>query len=270
MSNQLGTLPSAIEAGSGLEARLAGRRLAVFLDYDGTLTPIVDRPELAIMDPAMREVVRELSTRCPVCIVSGRDRPDVQALVQLDSLIFAGSHGFDMVTPDGRSIQKGVDEAFSGLLEQVTARLHEVMDPIPGALIEPKKASVAAHYRLVADADRFKVEAVVNEILDRHANLKCTPGKMVWEIQPRIDWDKGKAVLYLLGALDLDRPDVVPMYVGDDVTDEHAFEALGSRNGIGVFVGDLDDPEVAGRTTAADFILTSMEEVATFLGGLAR
>jgi trehalose 6-phosphate phosphatase len=92
---------------------------------------------------------------------------------------------------------------------------------------------------------------------------------MVFEIQPRIDWHKGKAVLYLLEALGLDTDDVVPLYLGDDHTDEHAFESLQGR-GIGVFVGHADDPEVGGRTTFADFILNSMEEVERFLGSLAR
>ena len=94
--------------------------------------------------------------------------------------------------------------------------------------------------------------------------LKVMPGKMVYEIQPKIDWDKGKAVLYLLEALDLDREDVVPIYVGDDVTDEDAFEALKGR-GIGIFVGRADDPEVSGRTTAADYVLHTTQEVERFL-----
>jgi trehalose 6-phosphate phosphatase len=92
---------------------------------------------------------------------------------------------------------------------------------------------------------------------------------MVYEIQPKLDWDKGKAVLYLLEALDLDREDIVALYVGDDITDEHAFEAL-SGTGIGIFVGHASDPEVAGRTTAADFVLDSTEEVERFLDTLAR
>jgi trehalose-phosphatase len=99
--------------------------------------------------------------------------------------------------------------------------------------------------------------------------LKVTPGKIVYEIQPKIDWDKGEAVLYLLEGLDLDREDVVPIYLGDDITDEDAFEALGGR-GIGIFVGRADDPEVAGRTTSADYALRSVEEVETFLDTLAR
>jgi trehalose-phosphatase len=92
---------------------------------------------------------------------------------------------------------------------------------------------------------------------------------MVHQLQPKLDWDKGKAVLYLLDALDLERDAVVPFYVGDDSTDEHAFEALSGR-GIGVFVGRADDPEVGGRTTAADFVLDSTEEVERFLDTLAR
>jgi trehalose 6-phosphate phosphatase len=159
---------------------------------------------------------------------------------------------------------------FTGLLEEVKARLHSVMDPIKGALVEPKKASVAAHYRLVAEDERHKVKDIVDAILTDHPDeLKVTPGKMVFEIQPKIDWDKGKAVLYLLKALKLDGDDVMPMYMGDDHTDEHAFEALQGR-GIGVFVGRADDPEVGSRTTYADYILNSMQEVEQFLGSLAR
>jgi trehalose 6-phosphate phosphatase len=92
---------------------------------------------------------------------------------------------------------------------------------------------------------------------------------MVYEVQPKIDWDKGKAVMYLLETLELDRDDVVTMYVGDDVTDEDAFEALEGR-GIGIFVGRADDPEVAGRTTSADYVLYTIPEVEQVLDGLAR
>ena len=270
MAKHIGDLPHALTHGGDLSRRLTGKTPAVFLDYDGTLTPIVDRPEDALISESMRESVRGLASRCPVCVVSGRDRPVVQELMGLDNLIVAGSHGFDIWSPSGGKIEKEHGTEFAALLEEVKARLHAVMDPIDGALVEPKKTSVAAHYRLVAEGERDKVKAVVDQILADHPDeLKCTPGKMVWEIQPKIDWDKGKAVLYLLQALDLDRDDVVPMYMGDDITDEHAFEALVGR-GIGVFVGRADDPEVGGRTTYADYILNTMEEVEQFLGSLAR
>ena len=146
-------------------------------------------------------------------------------------------------------------------------------DPVNGVESEDETLGVRncwGDYRLVSQEERPAVEAVVERLLADHAEeLKVTPGKMVYELQPRLDWDKGKAVLYLLDALDLDRDDVVPCYVGDDITDEHAFEAL-SGTGIGVFVGRADDPEVGGRTTAADFVLDSTEEVERFLDTLAR
>jgi trehalose 6-phosphate phosphatase len=184
--------------------------------------------------------------------------------------VVAGSHGFDIWSPEGGAIEHQAAAGSEGLLERVTSRLRDELEPIEGALIEPKKASVAVHYRLVSEEERPAVEAVVERLLADYAEeLKVTPGKMVYELQPKLDWDKGKAVLYLLDALDLERDDVVPFYIGDDITDEHAFEAL-SRRGIGVFVGRADDPEVGGRTTAADFVLDSAEEVERFLDTLAR
>jgi trehalose-phosphatase len=270
MVRQIGELPHALEDGEQLIRDLAGRRPAVFLDYDGTLTPIVDRPEDALISESMRNAVRELAGRCPVCVVSGRDRQVVQELMGVDDLIVAGSHGFDIWSPAGGEIQREEGEEFGGLLEGVEARLREELDGIEGALVEPKKSSVAAHYRLVSEDKRPGVGRVVEKILAEHpGELKVTPGKLVYEVQPNIDWDKGKAVLYLLGALDLDRGDVVPMYLGDDITDEHAFEAL-PRRGIGIFVGRADDPEVGGRTTSADYVLHDVPEVERFLDALAR
>jgi trehalose 6-phosphate phosphatase len=270
MANNIGDLPDALENAGELERRLEGKRPAVFLDYDGTLTPIVDRPEDAIISDSMREAVEELAERCPVCVVSGRDRPVVQELMGLDNLIVAGSHGFDIWSPDEGKIERGGDDDFDELLDEVKARVREEVEPIEGTSVEPKAASVAVHYRLVSEEEKPKVEEIVDGILEAYPDdLKMTPGKMVYEIQPKIDWDKGKAVLYLLETLGLDREDVVPIYMGDDVTDEDAFGAI-SEGGIGIFVGGPDDPETEGRTTAADYVLDTVQEVERFLDGLAR
>jgi trehalose 6-phosphate phosphatase len=269
MAKEIGDLPHAVENEDELEGRLAGRRPAVFLDYDGTLTPIMARPADARISGSMREAVRSLANRCPVCVVSGRDRKVVQNLMGIDDLIVAGSHGFDIWSPDEGKIEHdlGTD---SGVLDEAKARLEREVGSIEGVLIEEKSVSVAVHYRLAAESERPKVREVVDSLLADHPDgLKVTPGKMVYEVQPKIDWDKGKAVLYLLEVLDLDPERFIPMYLGDDVTDEDAFEALEGR-GVGVFVGHADDPEVAGRTTSADYVLHTFEEVERFLDSLAR
>ena len=269
-SSNTSGLPHALADGGELAGRMAGRRPAVFLDYDGTLTPIVDRPGDAVISESMRDAVRGLAGRCTVCVVSGRDRRVVQELMGVDDLVVAGSHGFDIWSPEGGTIEREEGVGFEELLGQVMDRLREEVGSVEGALIEPKRSSVALHYRLVAEADRPAIDSVVEAVLGEHpGELRVTPGKMVYEIQPNVDWDKGKAVLYLLEALGLDGDDVVPLYLGDDVTDEDAFEALATR-GIGIFVGHADDPEVAGRSTAADYVLASPQEVERFLGGLAR
>ncbi len=263
-------LPHALRDGEKFAAKLTGRRPAVFLDYDGVLTPIVDRPEDAVMSDGMREVVQALAQRCSVCVVSGRDRPVVQQLMGVDNLVVAGSHGFDIWSPQEGTIAHDAATGFEDLISEIRDRLGAEVESIPGVVVEPKRASVAVHYRLADPEHHAKVAAVVDELLAEYSGrLKVTPGKMVYELQPKIDWHKGKAVLHLLQILDLDADDVVPLYLGDDVTDEDAFRALAGR-GVGIIVGHPDDPEVANRPTAADFVLESTIEVEQFLNTLAR
>ncbi|MEV8614303.1 trehalose-phosphatase [Amycolatopsis sp. NPDC051373] len=263
-------LPDALRDGDRFAERLTGRRPAVFLDYDGVLAPIVNHPEDALISDRMRATVRALALRCPVCVVSGRDRLDVQRLMGIDDLVVAGSHGFDIWSPAAGEIHHDAASGFEDVIGEVTDRLRTETGSIPGVVIEPKKASVAVHYRLVDPDRRQRIATVVETLLAEHPDrLKMTPGKMVYELLPKIDWHKGKAVLHLLRALHLDSPDVVPIYLGDDITDEDAFRALADRGGVGIFVGRADDPEVADRSTSADFALSSPEEVAQLLSTLA-
>ncbi len=274
MSQEIGDLPHALDhqgdLKDDLEQRLSGKQPAVFLDYDGTLTPIVDRPEDAIISENMRNAVSGLAERCPVCVVSGRDRQVVQELMGLDNLIVAGSHGFDIWSPEEGTIEHDAGSGYEELLDEAKVRLKEEVSTIEGSSVEPKKASVAVHYRLVSEDGQQEIKQSVEQILADHPEeLKVTPGKMVYEVQPKLDWDKGKAVLYLLQTLALDHEGVVPMYLGDDHTDEHAFEALEDK-GIGIFVGYSDDPEVEERNTTADYLLNTVEEVETFLNTLGK
>lgn len=138
--SEIDGLPNALGDAANLAARMAGRRLAVFLDYDGTLTPIVDRPEDAVISETMREVVRGLARRCTVCLVSGRDRPVVQRLMGVEDLVVAGSHGFDIWSPEGRALEREEGAAFANLLGRVTDTLREDAASVRARSLSPRRA----------------------------------------------------------------------------------------------------------------------------------
>ncbi len=255
-------LPSALDSLREIRQSLQGREPAVFLDYDGTLTPIADRPELAVLGEPVRETVRDLARLCPVVVVSGRDRADVQRLVGLDSLVYAGSQGFDIAGPDGFTMQHEEGADYASVLGQAEAELRQRLGGVAGVLIEPKRYALAVHYRLAATDDHPRVEMAVDQVAAAHPRLRKTGGKMVFELRPRLAWDKGKAVLWLLTALGLDRPDVLPFYLGDDLTDEDAFAALANQ-GIGIVVGDPPAAAISAR-----YRLDHPEEVRRFLAEL--
>ena len=245
-----------------IEARLAGKRVCVFLDYDGTLTPIAARPDLAVLGDAMRATLAALAAHCTVAIVSGRDLDDVRRLVGLDGLIYAGNHGFDISGPGGLSIVHDRDNAYTDAVARAASDLIAALAATEGALVEPKRFAVAVHYRHVRDSDVAAVEEVVDRVVAAVPELRKTHGKKVFELRPRFEWDKGKAVMWLLAALGLDGEDVLPFYIGDDLTDEDAFRALAAR-GVTIYVG-------ATQRTAAQYVLAGTEEVARFLARLTR
>ncbi len=256
-------LPSAIDKWSEIAASLRTRRPVFFFDYDGTLTPIVSQPEDAILADDMRDVLRELSRLCTVAVVSGRDRADVEPLVDLEELIYAGSHGFDIKGPAGLRLEhEGGREALPDL-ENAERELRELIEPVPGARVERKRFAIANHYRNVATKDVPRVEQAVRDVLGRYERLRLSSGKKVFELRPDIAWDKGKAVLWLLEALGLAGPTVLPFYLGDDVTDEDAFHAL-AGHGIGILVGS------PSYRTSAEYGLQDTTEVQRFLEGIAE
>ncbi|MFQ5932095.1 MAG: trehalose-phosphatase, partial [Nitrospiraceae bacterium] len=250
--------PSALDRLPEIEQRLSGRRAVVFLDYDGTLTPIVDRPDLAVISSEMRDVLRRLAFSCTVAIVSGRGRADVYDLIQVDRLIYAGSHGFDIAGPEGTKIQHEEGKHLLPTIETVYRQLVKRVKAIDGALVENKRFSIAVHYRLVAEDQVPMIEGIIDEMLKANPTLRKSYGKKVFELRPTMEWDKGKAVLWILGGLGLNASEVVPFYLGDDTTDEDAFGAVRDI-GIGILVAETPRP------TAAGYLLRDTREVRQFL-----
>src|SRR5437762_3671745 len=227
-------------------------RVAVFLDYDGTLTPIVSHPQDAWLSDTMRQALRSLAARVPVAILSGRDLGDVRGRLLVDGIVYAGSHGFDIAGAGG--LRRELGAAYLSVLDAAETELREALDEIPGAQLERKRFSVAAHYRNVKENDAFRVALAVDAVAARHRELRRIDGKKVYELLPDIDWDKGKAVLWLLETLGVERGNALPIYIGDDVTDEDPFRAL-EQCGIGIVVGEQSQP------TAARYSLRDPAEV---------
>lgn len=255
-------LPSA-RSSPEVSERLARSRPVVFLDYDGTLTPIVEDPAAALLPPGTRRAIERLVTRCPVAVVSGRDLAEVRELVCVTGVVYAGSHGFDILAGDGTSHRRG--DEFMPALDRAEEELEAALGNTPGVRVERKRLAIAIHFRRADDRAVPEVERVVAEVAARHPELRAAGGKKVFELRPAFPWDKGAALLWLLETLGLDREDVLPVYVGDDETDEDAFRALRDR-GLGIVVRGEDDE----RPTAARYSLADPEDVRLFLEELAR
>lgn len=223
--------------------QLAGKRPALFLDYGGTLAPIHDRPEDAQLSKEMRLILRSAARMMPVVVVSGRDLEEVSGLVGLEEIIYAGSHGLEIQGPELRlELPEGIDALDD--MDQATVDLTTALKTIPGVCLTRKRFAIVVHYRRPAGEGLDEVRSAVEYVQTRFSRLHLTGGKEVIELLPDIDWDKGRAVRWLLSELGLDGPEVLPIYVGDDVTDEDAFRSVRGR-GLGILVSDRPQPSAA-------------------------
>ena len=254
-------IDSALAALDRIELEISGKTLTVFLDYDGTLTPIVESPDKAILAGAMRETVKRLAKRLTVAVISGRDLEDVREKVGIDDIFYAGSHGFDIAGPEGPRETSHGGEKYLRELDEAESFLNEKLRKVEGHLLERKKFSLAVHYRKVPREQTGEVEEAVDQAAERFSGLRKSSGKKVHELQPDIDWNKGKALFSVLEALGLKGPDVLPIYIGDDTTDEDAFRAI-RYGGIGIVV--MEKP----RPTLARYFLKDPQAVQDFLEAL--
>jgi trehalose-phosphatase len=254
----INALPHALDDADQLRSRLDGRMPALFLDYDGVLTPIVDDPAEATLDRQSRTAVVRAAEHVPVAVISGRDLDDVRAMVDVPGLAYAGSHGFDMLLPDGERERYG--EEFLADLDRAEQELHAALDDIRGVRVERKAFAIAVHTRLAPGPDeRERAHAAVAAAARRHPRLRVTGGKHIEELRPGIEWDKGRALSRLMAVLDMDLQAHAPIYVGDDITDEDAFAAI-ADTGIGIVVAEQED-----RDTLAVLRLDDPAETAELL-----
>ncbi len=252
------TLPNALKEIEELFAIKGSRKITIFLDYDGTLTPIISDPDAAELPDDNRKIITDLSNSTPVAIVSGRDLKDLKSKIEIDTVIYAGSHGFDITGPDGLEMVHESDKEVTPALDEAEKRLKEQLKDIRGAYIERKKFAIAVHYRNVDEKQVQKVKDAVQKEADRQDILKTGSGKKILELKPNINWNKGYALDWLTEKLAWNKEKYLRIYIGDDITDEDGFEAL-IEEGIGILVG------THGEKTFATFALRNTNEVTKFL-----
>jgi trehalose-phosphatase len=254
------SLPSALDC-LGQIISPAHQTTAVFLDYDGTLTPIVSRPEDAVLPDAVRSTLQRLSRYCILAVVSGRDLEDVRDRVAIPGIWYAGSHGFDISGPALQNSRHQRGKEYLPVLDAAESLLRGDLHGITSCVVERKRFSIAVHYRQVANREMATLKHIIEKIHRSCPQLRVTSGKSIFELQPDIDWGKGEALLWILQSATMTADAVFPIYIGDDITDENAFRVLRSR-GIGILVGS------SRQKTLAHYRLANHHEVEQFLGRL--
>ena len=249
---------------------LAQGRAGLVTDIDGTISPIVARPDDAHVLPRAREALSELRDVLEVvAIVTGRSVPDAREMVGLDGLTYVGNHGLEL-WHNGRA--ETVPEA-KPWIPKIKAILDDVQRLIndDGVIAENKGASASLHYRLTADPDKTRLKVL--EILERSAtskDIRIEEGRMVINLLPPLAISKGSAVTWLVREHHLDRL----VYFGDDLTDTHAFRAMddlrrkGEIEALGVAVVGPETPPTVRQF--ADLSVRSATAVADVLCRVAE
>jgi trehalose 6-phosphate synthase/phosphatase len=237
-----------------IKRKIQGRAVFLFLDYDGTLTPIVSSPEQADLPEEMRNRINRLQGKLSLAVISGRSLKDIQNKVGLEGIIYVGNHGAEW---GGVSQTLGMDGQYDRpLLEEYLGRLREATACIPGTFIEDKTITASIHFRQVPIPYLGKLFHNLFNLSKKYDQVfALRSGKKVFEIRPRQAPNKGAAVLLILEKAGESR---LPIYVGDDATDEDAFLALKER-GISIAIGE---------SRYADYYLDSQSEMGELLDRL--
>ena len=236
-------------------------QILVALDFDGTLSDIVARPEDAVLTEERRQLLRDLNSRprFAVAVISGRTLDDLRERVGLSDIAYAGHHGLEIAGP-GFAHTPPEAEAFRATAARLGEALEAAIGGIPGVILEHKGVSLSVHYRLVAGEQRETVQRAIRAAINPLAGAgeaRVILGKEVVNVLPPVVWHKGSALRWLMELLDSIPHRVggiFPVYIGDDVTDEDAFP-VARETGIAARVG----PPPEG--TAAEYTLADPAEV---------
>ncbi len=242
-----------------------GGAVLMIADYDGTLSPMVGEPSDAWLSAGVRDDLRSLAT-CPrvrLTIISGRDLTDLRARVGVPDAIYAGCHGLEVDGPD-MAFSHPEAEAQRDSLRMIGLALNQRIPSVEGMRVEVKRLGLAIHYRDVPSSSMHEVETELARAIQRNGHrLKIFHGIKVIEILPQVGWNKGRCALWIREAVQRLSPrPVMTLYMGDDWTDEHAFEALEGQ-AITIKIGG------AAPASRAQYRLPDVEAAQRLVGGLA-
>ena len=236
--------------------------LLLCLDFDGTLAPIVDDPEDAQLLPGARSALERLADEpsVAVAVVSGRSLADLRERVGVEGVVLAGNHGLELgdataggARDDGAGDGESDDivdpdaAAHQSAVERVVRDLRADLADVPGCEVEDKGLTATVHYRRTPDERVPEVREAVEAAVEAVDGLRLTEGKEILEVRPDVPGGKDRAVRRLRER----HPEALPLFVGDDVTDEDAFRELPSE-GIAVLVGDRGDTAASLRVRDPD------------------
>jgi len=246
-----------------LSEEFKDKHLFLFLDYDGSLTPIVATPKQAIIPKQAKELLEKLSKKAEykIAIISGRALRDIREKVGLKNIIYVGNHGAEIKGPKIK-FESPISPRCRAILDHIKTDLENKLSSIRGAILEDKGLSLSVHFRMVDKKQIPQVKAIVHECVILYlvrSKIKIKSGKMVLEIRLPLEWDKGKVVLWLLARqkFTMREKPFVPIYIGDDRTDEDAFKVLKNK-GLTIFVGEP-------KPSHAQYYLKNPREVTQFL-----
>jgi len=234
----------------------------LFLDYDGTLTPIQKKPDLALLSSSERKTIKSLSSfpQMVLTIISGRALNEIQKLIGLDNLYYVGNHGLEI---KGRSFQDEIPKAkqIRGNVVSFCQKIKERTKRIPGILVENKGLTASIHYRLVKKEHLPELKRKVSlTLFPFKKNYELSEGKKVLEIKPKTERDKGWAADKIIQLYSSEgKLSPLYFYFGDDLTDEDGFQLINLRRGYSILV---DKEE---KSSIANYYLKDPKEVHLFL-----
>ncbi len=238
------------------------KHILLLIDYDGSLTPIVEKPELANLSPQVKECLQELAGNPHITlgIISGRAMEDLRERVGINGIIYAGNHGLEIKGPDITYINPAAKKA-EPVLHSLCQNIEENIGDIKGAIIEDKGLTLSLHYRLVDEAQMRELNRIFCEAtkpLATSGRIKVGKGKKVYEVKPPVDWDKGKAIALIAQNLKGEEQPLM-IFLGDDVTDYDGFHFVNDSGGISIYVGE------GSTESVAQYSLYSPKETYQFL-----